>query len=217
MWGGKKEGLKRKKLEVCPIFFILAVFWRKGWGIFAAQTSWWTVYKSIQNICNPWKGELMGIAKSINPGQPVQSTQSDPNRNFWLLADFLCIELTKLSLWNYRSLSTCACCVPIRPQFSRDGSHFIISKICLIIKDWLIDCKVFSFSTVIQFYCCGQFTCPCFPGVLLTSAPHNTLSKPLAAFPHNHCRNNWQQWERNESCCIDYHQSSERMLAELHQ
>ena len=28
----------------------------------------------------------------------------------------------------------------------------------------------------------------CFPGVLITSAPHNTLYKPLAAFPHNHRR-----------------------------
>ena len=27
---------------------------------------------------------------------------------------------------------------------------------------------------------------------LLTSAKHNILSKPLAAFPHNHCRNNGQ-------------------------
>ena len=29
----------------------------------------------------------------------------------------------------------------------------------------------------------------CFPGILLTSTPHNILSNPLAAFPHNHCRN----------------------------
>ena len=36
-------------------------------------------------------------------------------------------------------------------------------------------------------------TYPCFPGVLLTSTPHNIPSKPLAAFPHNHCRNN-RQW-----------------------
>ena len=28
---------------------------------------------------------------------------------------------------------------------------------------------------------------PCFPGILLTSTPHNSLSKPLAAFPHSHC------------------------------
>jgi hypothetical protein len=46
----------------------------------------------------------------------------------------------------------------------------------------------------------GQCTYPCFPGVLLTSTPHNILSKPLAAFPHNHYRNNGQRLERNESC-----------------
>ena len=59
-----------------------------------------------------------------------------------------------------------------------------------------------------------QYNYPCFPGVLLNSTPRNILSKPQAAFPHNHCRNNGQQWERNKSCCNDYHQSSERILAE---
>ena len=53
-----------------------------------------------------------------------------------------------------------------------------------------------------------------FSGVLLTSALHNILCKPLAAFLHNHCWNIWQRWKRNESCCNDYHQSSERILAE---
>ena len=32
-----------------------------------------------------------------------------------------------------------------------------------------------------------QCTYPCFPGILLTSTPHNILSMPLAAFPHNNC------------------------------
>ena len=54
-----------------------------------------------------------------------------------------------------------------------------------------------------------------FPVVLLTSTTHNILSKPLAAFPCNHCRNNGQRRERNESCRNDYHQSSERTLADL--
>ena len=40
------------------------------------------------------------------------------------------------------------------------------------------------FSTVFQSY----RTCPCFPGILLTVTPHNILSKPLAAFPHNQCQ-----------------------------
>ena len=50
----------------------------------------------------------------------------------------------------------------------------------------------------------------CFPGVHLT----RTLSKPLDAFPYNQCRTNGQQRERNESHHNDYHQSSERILAE---
>ena len=50
-----------------------------------------------------------------------------------------------------------------------------------------------------------------FPGVLLTTTPYNILSKPLAAFPHNQCRNNGQPWEWNESCRNDYHQSLERI------
>ena len=70
------------------------------------------------------------------------------------------------------------------------------------------------FSTLFQLYCSGQCTYPYLSRLLLTSTPHNILSKPLAAFPHNHCLHNRQQWERNESCCNDYHQSSERKLAE---
>ena len=31
---------------------------------------------------------------------------------------------------------------------------------------------------------------PCFPEVVLTSTPHNILSKPPAAFPHKQPRNN---------------------------
>ena len=34
------------------------------------------------------KRDLMGIAKSIKPGQPAQSAQADQGRNFSLLADF---------------------------------------------------------------------------------------------------------------------------------
>ena len=51
-----------------------------------------------------------------------------------------------------------------------------------------------SVSTVFQLYRCGQCTYPCFPEILLTSTPHIILSKPLAAFLHNHCRNNRQRW-----------------------
>ena len=70
------------------------------------------------------------------------------------------------------------------------------------------------FSTVFKLHRGGQCTYPYFYGVLLTSTPHNILSKFLVVFPHNHCRNNAQRWERNESCRNDYHQSSERTLAE---
>ena len=69
------------------------------------------------------------------------------------------------------------------------------------------------FLTIFQLYRGGQCTYPCFPGVLLTSTLHNILSKPLTAFPLNHCRNNGQLRERNESCRNDYHQSSEKILA----
>ena len=68
--------------------------------------------------------------------------------------------------------------------------------------------------TVFQLYCGGQCSYPWFPGVLLTSTTHNILSKPLAAYPRNHRRSNGKRWERNESCGNDYHQSSERILAE---
>ena len=44
-----------------------------------------------------------------------------------------------------------------------------------------------SFSTVFQLYRGSQCNYPCFPGVLFSDTPHNILSKPLAAFPHNHC------------------------------
>ena len=49
------------------------------------------------------------------------------------------------------------------------------------------------FSIVFQLYYGGQCTNACFPGVLLTSIPHNSISKLLTAFPHNHCRNNGQR------------------------
>ena len=82
-------------------------------------------------------------------------------------------------------------------------------------NDWSINRMVLNaVSTLFQLYRGDQGTHPCIPTVLLTSTPHNILSKPLAAFPQNHRRNNGQGWERNESCRNDYHQSSERILAE---
>ena len=69
-------------------------------------------------------------------------------------------------------------------------------------------------SVLFKLYRGGRCTYPCFSRVLSTTTPHNIFSKTFAAFPHNHCRNNGQRWERNESCRNDYHQSSERILAE---
>ena len=77
------------------------------------------------------------------------------------------------------------------------------------LNGWMNDVLT-SISTVFQLYPGGQCTYPCFPGVLLTSTPHNILFKPLAAFSNNHT----QRWEWNKSCSNDYHQSSERILAE---
>ena len=53
------------------------------------------------------------------------------------------------------------------------------------------------FSTVFQLYRGGQCTYPRLCDVLLPSVSHNILFKTLAAFPHNHCRNNGQRGERN--------------------
>ena len=81
-------------------------------------------------------------------------------------------------------------------------------------KNWLIVWGLTPFSTVFHIYHGDQYIYPYLPGVPLASTLHNILSKPLGAFPHNHCRNNGQRWERNESCRNDYNQSSERILAE---
>ena len=83
------------------------------------------------------------------------------------------------------------------------------------LSDWLIVLCLVLFSTVFQLHHSGQCTYQCFPGVILTITVLNILSKLLAAFPDNHCQFNRQRWKRNESCNNDYHQSSERILAEL--
>ena len=50
---------------------------------------------------------------------------------------------------------------------------------------------------------CSLRSHPVRAGVLLTSTLHNILLKPLAAFALNHCGNNGQWSERNESCSSD--------------
>ena len=77
----------------------------------------------------------------------------------------------------------------------------------------IVDCKVFNavFNSI-QLNHGRQCTYLCFPGILLTSTPHNILSKPLATFPRNNCGNNGQRRDRNDFCRNDYHQSSEEYL-----
>ena len=104
-------------------------------------------------------------------------------------------------------------------SFSHNVFHSSITKCkflshSLLSANWLVVWCLTLFSTVVKLYHSGKCTFPCFPWVFLTHILHNMLSKPLASFPGNHCWNNGHRWERNESCCNDYHQSSERILAE---
>ena len=56
---------------------------------------------------------------------------------------------------------------------------------------WIVWCI-----TQLQFFSyilAGSALIHAFLNFFLTSTPHNILSKVLAAFPHNHCRNNGQR------------------------
>ena len=69
------------------------------------------------------------------------------------------------------------------------SSYFVICK-CFkfgLIQNFVIYGKEsISFSTWFDLCCSGQYTFPCFAGICFTSTMHDILSKPLAAFPHNH-------------------------------
>ena len=78
-----------------------------------------------------------------------------------------------------------------------------------------IACYLMLFSTLLQSYWGSQCTYPYFHGVLLTSTLNNILSNPLAAFPHNHHRNNAQYLERNESCCNEINNPLHRLGTSL--
>ena len=78
---------------------------------------------------------------------------------------------------------------------------------------WLIEWFLSSFSTLFHLYCGSQCIYPCFPGVLLTSTLHNIPFKPLAVFPHNHCLN-YGSSKKEKKTISDYHQSSDRKMAE---
>ena len=62
-------------------------------------------------------------------------------------------------------------------------------------NDILSGYKVFKpFPKFFRLYRNGLCIYPCFPGnIVFISLPHNILSKPKAAFPHNHCRHNEQR------------------------
>ena len=74
-----------------------------------------------------------------------------------------------------------------------------------IVVDRLIVWCSMPFSTVFQLHCGSQCTYPCFPGSYIQYFAQYSFQ----SFPHNHCRNNGQWWERNESCCNDYQQFPE--------
>ena len=50
-------------------------------------------WSRFTNVTHQEKRDLMGIAKSIDSGQPALSAQADHGPNFLLLADFLCIKI----------------------------------------------------------------------------------------------------------------------------
>ena len=52
----------------------------------------WAIELLPQFVTHHAKRDLLGIAKSIDPSQPVLSAQSDQGRNFSQLADYLCIK-----------------------------------------------------------------------------------------------------------------------------
>ena len=65
----------------------------------------------------------------------------------------------------------------------------------IISSTFVVCCRMVfnAVTTVFQVFLGSQCTYPCFSGVLLSSTLHNILSKPLAAFPHNHCPSNGQR------------------------
>ena len=64
-------------------------------------------------------------------------------------------------------------------KVKRGNSEVNIVKYYMRIPSLLIVWCLTPFATVLQLYCGGQCTYPCFPGVLfLIMSPHNILSKP---------------------------------------
>ena len=64
----------------------------KKWKLRTGKSSIGATYHDVFVTHHTERGH-MGIAKSIDPGQPAQSAQTDHSRNFSLLTDFLCISV----------------------------------------------------------------------------------------------------------------------------
>ena len=82
---------------------------------------------------------------------------------------------------------------------------------------WLIDCMVFNtIFNIISVITCRPVHLSMLSLSSLTNTLRNIFSKPLNAFKYNnHCHNNEQcSWERNKSCCNDYHQSCPAWMAQ---
>ena len=142
------------------------------------------LYKKVSKLTwrlNDWRRGLFGVNDPCQNKGPIGP-----------LVQYACIigqlKLKRHQTWKKENLS------PNNPKVYWLWQRF-----------WLIDCMVFNSISVI-------LPRPVHLSMLswssLTSTPQNILSKPLAAFPHNHCQNNGQQWERNESCRNDYYQFS---------
>ena len=75
-------------------------------------------------------------------------------------------------------------------RYSAEFKVFAITQTCFlgskIIRLGLVDRLIEWCLTSFQLH--GHCPYPYFPAILITSTPHNILSKPLAAFPHNHRR-----------------------------
>ena len=87
-------------------------------------------------------------------------------------------------------------------RWKRPASWFLVHKAVATrtgVKNLLFgeDIKIkhwTPFSQLFLLYCGNQCTYACCPHVSFTTTPHNFLSKPLAAFPHNLRHYIGQQW-----------------------
>ena len=135
-----------------------------------------------------------GLAKSYIPH----------NDNFWHWGGFVCTGVScrfkKLRSLSWRSLthlhvSLSFSLLEWRNFLSKATYYFFLMhqrweakdrqkerQLTDWLIDWLTEWCLTPFSTVFQLYHGSQCTSPCFPGVLLTSTPHNILSKSLNPF-----------------------------------